>query len=433
MGDYNYSMPLIVIFMIQILLASCNGSESFASTNDTKAAGGTLRLLHVLYRHGDRTPIEPYPNDPYKDISYWPVSWGQLTNKGKERHYKLGNYIRVRYNDFIPHKYSSDGVFVRSTDIDRTLMSAESHLAGLFPPTDDQLWNPSLQWQPIPVHTVSKDEDLLLSLSSPCPLYDKLLNELNQSPEIQAMIAKNKDLFAYLTEKSGRNVTTFEDVEFLYDVLFIETRFNMTLPNWTHGVYPEKLKPLSDFSFAMKAYTKEMQRLRGGPLVKEMAAQMSDVAKSLSTKKLFMYSAHDVTVAAFLSALGIFDGIQPPYASMVMVELHEIRPKEFGVQIWYKNVSRDSMEPYLLTVPGCQSLCPLERFNELIRPVISENVKDECSLSQPLYPALNGFSIIVLAVSSALIFLLLMVIAAGCIMWRRERTRGYRYSSVQGE
>ncbi len=64
-----------------------------------------------------------------------------------------------------------------------------------------------------------------------------------------------------------------------------------------------------------------------------MAAQMSDVAKSLSTKKLFMYSAHDVTVAAFLSALGIFDGIQPPYASMVMVELHEIRPKEFGVQV----------------------------------------------------------------------------------------------------
>jgi hypothetical protein len=41
----------------------------------------------------------------------------------------------------------------------------------------------------------------------------------------------------------------------------------MTLPNWTHGVYPEKLKPLSDFSFAMKAYTKEMQRLRGGELV----------------------------------------------------------------------------------------------------------------------------------------------------------------------
>ena len=48
MGDYNYSLPFIVIFMIQILLASCNGSESFASTNDTKAAGGTLRLLHVV-------------------------------------------------------------------------------------------------------------------------------------------------------------------------------------------------------------------------------------------------------------------------------------------------------------------------------------------------------------------------------------------------
>jgi len=27
-----------------------------------------LKLSHVvvLYRHGDRTPVDPYPNDPYK-------------------------------------------------------------------------------------------------------------------------------------------------------------------------------------------------------------------------------------------------------------------------------------------------------------------------------------------------------------------------------
>ena len=40
----------------------------------------------------------------------------------------------------------------------------------------------------------------------------------------------------------------------------------MTLPAWTAEVYPDKLRTLSDFSFAMKAYTKEMQRLRGGQL-----------------------------------------------------------------------------------------------------------------------------------------------------------------------
>lgn len=35
--------------------------------------------LKKLYRHGDRTPIDPYPNDPWKNNSLWPTGWGQLT------------------------------------------------------------------------------------------------------------------------------------------------------------------------------------------------------------------------------------------------------------------------------------------------------------------------------------------------------------------
>lgn len=33
-----------------------------------------------IFRHGDRTPVEPYPTDPYKDKAFWPVGFGQLTN-----------------------------------------------------------------------------------------------------------------------------------------------------------------------------------------------------------------------------------------------------------------------------------------------------------------------------------------------------------------
>jgi hypothetical protein len=52
-----------------------------------------------------------------------------------------------------------------------------------------------------------------------------------------------------------------------------------------------------------------------------------------------MYSAHDVTVATFLSALNIFNGIQPPYASMVLVELHELKPNDFSVKVNLKSIA----------------------------------------------------------------------------------------------
>lgn len=54
---------------------------------------------------------------------------------------------------------SSLQVYVRSTDFDRTLMSAEANLAGLFPPDGMQRFNPNISWQPIPVHTVPIAED----------------------------------------------------------------------------------------------------------------------------------------------------------------------------------------------------------------------------------------------------------------------------------
>ena len=43
--------------------------------------------------------------------------------------------------------------------MDRTLMSAQADLSGLYPPSGAQVWDQDIEWQPIPVHTVLYEID----------------------------------------------------------------------------------------------------------------------------------------------------------------------------------------------------------------------------------------------------------------------------------
>jgi lysosomal acid phosphatase len=67
-----------------------------------------------------------------------------------KRHFDFGKSLRSKYNQ-LNEIYNRNRVYVRSTDYDRTLMSAYSLLSGLFEPKDYQIWNNDIKWQPIAV------------------------------------------------------------------------------------------------------------------------------------------------------------------------------------------------------------------------------------------------------------------------------------------
>lgn len=148
--------------------------------------------------------------------------------EGKRRHYKLGQWFRKRYQSLFPDGYSVNNTYVLSTDVDRTLMSAAVNLAGLFPPTKDQIWNEDLLWQPIPIHTTSVLEDTLLKMSKPCPRYETLYAEYVNSNETKTIHSKYKPIFPLLKRLCGTEIYTFYEVYQIYDVLLVEKLQNKT-------------------------------------------------------------------------------------------------------------------------------------------------------------------------------------------------------------
>ncbi|XP_071746219.1 prostatic acid phosphatase [Lepeophtheirus salmonis] len=388
---------------------------------------GILKFVNVLYRHGDRTPVNFYPNDPYKNLSNWPTGPGQLTPRGMKMQYELGQYLRKRYDGFLNATYSKEDIFIRSTDFDRTLMSALSNLAGLYPPEGSQIWNPNLLWQPIPVHTVPGIHDIILGSQFECPKFKLLRNiTINKDPYFKALNEKYKLLYSYVTKHSGQLIDNIEYITYIHDTLFIEELYNKSLPEWTKKVYPEPLNKLSAISFVAETWTKELKRLKSGLFIARLLHNFEKAMDSTSPD-FIMYSAHDNTVSGLLNSLGIFDIQIPPYASCVIMELHQSPNGSMLLRFQYRNDT--TKPPYDLILPGCTLFCPLESFKELTSPIrlSVEEWKAECQIDSTI----NVVRIV--SVFVAILFLMIMIISVTYVIHRKLRHNDSGYVSIVQE
>lgn len=138
-------------------------------------------------------------------------------------------------------------------------MSCQANMAAIFPPDEDEMFEDGLTWQPIPVHPIPTN---ILSGSPPCNIYNSEMAYLVVKDPLFAQInIEFADTYKYLTNYSGDTVTSIVGLASIRDALYIEQRFNFTLPDWTSSVYPEPIEVLNGISAKLYSYTTEMKRL----------------------------------------------------------------------------------------------------------------------------------------------------------------------------
>ncbi|XP_043506375.1 prostatic acid phosphatase-like isoform X2 [Frieseomelitta varia] len=348
--------------------------------DNKKIEDDTLQLVTVVMRHGDRAPQDTYPNDPYVNNSMEPYGWGQLTNEGRRNQYNQGLFLRERYNNFLGSIYSPNIFYLQSTALDRTKMSAMLEAAALWKPTEKQSFKRDLAWQPVTLFYQPYSEDTLMTIWDACPKYTKLRHAVMNLSQVQQIQDKNKHLYEELTNLTGMMISTPGDVNSLYATLTAEKCMNLTLPEWTKHYYPDKLIPLTLYDFQLNGYNDEFKRLKGGPFLKKIVTDMitkKDNTLKPEERKMFMYIGHDSTIVTLMDVMHIWNNQMPYYNIMIMIELHE-KNDEWTVQMFLRNTTEH--DPYPLTVPGCSTICSLEKFVQILKPMIPDNWDEECKV-----------------------------------------------------
>lgn len=322
----------------------------------------SLRLIFPVIRHGERAPLFFAPSDPNKN--YWPNGEGSLTNVGKLQAYNIGRYLRQTYNNFLGDEYRKDDIYVRSTDTDRSLMTAQCCLAGLYPPTGKDIWSEGLPWQPIPVHCIPGNND---------PLHVTIPKIIKPPPqgypkESQKKAFKifqdNKDMIEAVagdTKAKGNTGLTLV----LLETYFIEKK--AALPAYLPtklDLDDKQIRQIVQPIFKLMCQTGKSIVMGSVHLLNDIVTKaQSKIVGELQTQKVYLYSLHDIIIIGTLTAFAD-DAALPAYGAILLFELHKHPQRdEYFIKIIYHSQNEDG--PVVIQNNG-SNLIPFKEFRQTI-------------------------------------------------------------------
>lgn len=329
-------------------------------TNSVCAAEKLIFAIDVI-RHGDRTPIHEIPKQPY----HWKEGLGELTAQGMHQEFELGASLRKKYIDeehLLPAQYNAATLYVRSTDINRTLMSAESFLLGLYPlGTGPSLSTevPALPFafQPIPIHTTPISKDRLLDTKPAKNPFTLLKLYFSIKKSWKKTIAPLQNQINSWSESTGLNLNNPVVFDSLADTLNVRKMHHIPYPKGISSDDADKIITLGQNAALTYFRYKEIYRPMGHRLLTTMSNYFNDTINNKSNLRYVLFSGHDTTLLTLMSTLGVPLDKMPHYASRLNVSLYDDNGKYY-VKVYYND------QP--VSIPSCGGYsCTLSQFSNL--------------------------------------------------------------------
>ncbi|KAA8893656.1 histidine phosphatase superfamily [Sphaerosporella brunnea] len=345
-------------------------------------SGLELRQVQVIFRHGERTPVNPRLQNagvpPYWSYCHaacrftaailgshgeWdelefqrrletfgpngkavPATGpggeidgvcihGELTDRGRETTHALGLRLRrlyVKQLGFLPEKLADPSeYYLRATPIVRALESLHEVFTGLYPTPYRHVGIPP----PIIVTRTAADENLFPNEAN-CRRFSMLARAFaddaakrwNHSPEMDFL---NEKIGKWMPEGQRVAVDSHPRLSGLQDTV------NSTL---AHGpevrlpdvfYEPQVRRIMNDINvyewYRGYKVSHEFRKLGVGSILNDIKNRAVSVARGdEKAVKLALMGCHDTTLAGILASLGAFDDQWPPFTSNIAIETFRV-------------------------------------------------------------------------------------------------------------
>lgn len=374
---------------------------------DVFVDAANLKQLHVITRHGSRPTLS-------KDSDTLAEFGGDtLTPLGQKQLWELGTWLRGKYAvDGFLEMYDHRVDRLESSDLDRTLTSANSLSMGLFPLKArlggfaDEFYQSLLPNAPaIPVFTRQDDNDVYLRAYHRCPKFTENLQRLYMTEgwktlesNSNSLLEKLAENFPTLASDMNGDAAQLRDVWNYYDPIHVaRTECNPNPDSFACQALvedPNVRNILTDTEFSeLESLVHQTEQLKFGLSTANKLLGSNLLWQILNRAsqggRFFLYSAHAPTILGLLSTLKEWDidELFVDYGSALIIEIYEESYQSWSIRIVYKSASRQKATEVTLDNIECSStfvggeeitVCPLENIVSWARENTYSTVEDWC-------------------------------------------------------
>ncbi|KAL1436518.1 hypothetical protein MTO96_049617 [Rhipicephalus appendiculatus] len=293
------------------------GSAAKMSTSGSSAPkqphGPPDNLLYVfvISRHGQRTPIMRCQNLPKNE----PVDYGQLTATGRDQTFKLGQFLRGRYEAFLRSCDSPGEVLATHVSLDRCRDSVRETVRGLGVPA-------------VPISTDPTRYDVPFSGSVNANM-DRALKGPGRG-KFETL----GDLVHFVAEKTGAPWRNNTDKFLVMDSLVTYVLNGNPVPDWAKSMWEDLLwADRTVFAQLLVGYERPFAAYVLGRVLDTLAEKFEERVEGPDRMQVFSMS--DTSLFSVLKLLNESHDVRPCFCASILIEVYK-DGQEVRVRVLYR-------------------------------------------------------------------------------------------------